>query len=144
MRLQHSKFLQTLDSTGFIPSGTQLDGTQSAWAASTNSAPFPLPQTKGYCIYVSWPSTGSPVGTIKLQGSVDDANNSSFTSDEKVVNWFDLDFPAGSGTVTQTVNGAGSAAFQDSDAMYRWVRLVWTRSSGSFTPTATIQIKGIN
>lgn len=107
-------------------------------AASFNSAGFAIPQVLGYSVVLVWPSTGTPVGTLKLQACDDIAKIDRDQPDSALQNWFDVT----SASVTLT-GAAGSQMFLDPEAYYGWVRVVWTRTSGSLTLTAKIQFKGI-
>lgn len=77
----------------------------------------------GYAIYANW--TGSPVGTIKLQVSVDGTN------------FVDL-----SGSETE-VNSAGEALWEVTTAYYDKVRTYYTFTSGSGTLNVRINGKAI-
>ena len=143
MRLQGSTFLQTVTSDG-KQSGTKLDA--SVQTASFNSAPFHVGRVLGYVVVVSCPSTGTPDGTVKLQGSIDLPNGDSDHPDVGVATWFDLtlyDEATGAAVVSQAVSGASTISFTETDCFYKWFRLVWTETSGSITITAKCQFKGI-
>ena len=109
-----------------------------AQSASFNTAGFPIHQAIGYAVSLSWPATGTPVGTLKLQACVDPSLNFDAKPDAGLVNWYDIT----SASVALT-GGAGTQMFLDPEAMYRWVRVVWTRTSGSLSLTTNIQFKGI-
>lgn len=81
-----------------------------------------LSVTNGYGIYAKW--TGSPVGTIKLQATLDGINF--------------IDYP-GSAT---SVNNAGDALWEVSTAFYGRVQVVYTFTSGSGTLNVQILGKG--
>jgi hypothetical protein len=91
-------------------------------SASITSTTQDLSKTNGYSVYAKW--TGSPVGTIKLQVSVDGTN------------FVDL---AGS---TITVSSAGDALWEITTAFYDKVNVVYTRTSGSGTLNVQINGKG--
>lgn len=123
---------------------TQLDG--SVQAATFNSAGVYVGDSGLYCITASCPSTGSPVGTLKVQGCNDTGLGrlSSQEPDAGLVTWFDVAFLDETGVffTERAVSGAGTFVFSDSACTYRWFRLVWTRTSGSITITAKFQKKG--
>lgn len=109
-----------------------------AKSASFNTAGFCIHQTMGYAVELSWPATGTPVGTLKLQACVDPALNFDTKPDAGLVNWEDVPL------ATVALTGiAGSQMFIDPTAFYRWVRVVWVRTSGNISLTARIQFKGI-
>ncbi len=142
MRERNFKLSWTTD--GFTPGGA-LDGY--AITATQNSNPVWLGHIKGLAVQVIIPNTGSPVGTLKLQGSCDQASSRGSDGevpDANVVNWTDIAFQdsAGNWQTSVTIAGAVNQMFIDSDCMYRWVRLAITRTSGTITTTAKIQIKG--
>ena len=103
---------------------TQLSSAVSMGATSTSGI-LNLKASEGYCIHAIVSAGASPVGVLKLQGSV---NYNSVTG---VGNWFDL-----SGSVNITADG--DTVFNISDAYYLWVRAVYTRTSG----TGTLNIYG--
>jgi hypothetical protein len=153
MRITGSEFLLYTNADGFTTkNATRIGpdpatGVVPAQGASFNSGAYPLRQVMMYTVWASWPSTGSPVGTLKLQGSVDREIGDWDQPDAGVTNWFDLSFtdPATGNQVTSvTVSGAGSQAFMETSCGYRWVRAAVTLSSGSISPTMEIQYKGIS
>lgn len=123
--------------TGFIPleSGghTPIDGYTSA--VSITSDPIAVHNALGYSVQVSWPATGTPVGTFTIQAS-NDLEGQFRKADSNLVNWFTL-----SGTSTASSVGTG-AIISVPDVYYRWIRLVYTRSSGSITLSARAMLKG--
>jgi len=126
--------------------GPQPDGTTvNVAAASFNSAGYPIKNAQGYIVGLSWPATGTPVGTVKLQVSLDipygngAGGGGGLNPDAGLVQWFDVP------SATYALTGvADSVAFEATLAMAGWVRVVWTRTSGSLSMTARIQFKGIN
>jgi len=78
--------------------------------------------TNGFSVYAKW--TGSPVGIIKLQISVDGIN-----------------FVDYSGSQT-AVNGAGDALWEITTAFYNKIQVVYTFTSGSGTLNVQINGKG--
>lgn len=82
--------------------------------------------------------TGSPVGTIKLQGSTDPGNtdiNVDITG-AGVVNWNDIV------NSSQAVTGAGHVTWNYQGIGYRWIRVIYTRSSGTGNVTVIANGKG--
>jgi hypothetical protein len=120
-----------------------LDGTV-AFSATFTTAAVWLGQAKSFAVVLTCPSTGAPVGTVKLQASVDNARNDITTPDAAVSRWYDLTFTdesTGLPVTSQAVSGASTIVFEELAAGYRWFRLVWTRGSGNITPTAFVQLK---
>jgi hypothetical protein len=80
--------------------------------------------------------TGSPVGSMKLQGSCDVGTSTTDgnPANNVVTNWTDV---AGS---SQAVSAAGNLMFNISDAGWKWLRVVYTFTSG--TGTAVVRING--
>lgn len=113
---------------------TSIDGYVSS--TTFTSEPVFVGRIKMLSATLSCPSTGTPVGTVKLQGCNDRELNSE-VPDSSLSNWFDIT------DLSASVSSATVAALEDPDVCYRWVRLVYTRTSGSITATARIQVKGI-
>ena len=84
------------------------------------SAVTDLSRVDGYAVYAIW--TTGPVGTIKLQASVDGV---SF-----------IDYP----NSETPVNGAGNVIWEVTTAFYDKIRVVYTYTSG--TGTLNVQING--
>ena len=78
--------------------------------------------TNGYSVYAQW--TGSPVGTIELQASLDGVN-----------------FVTIAGSPTP-VNGPGEALWEVTTAFYDRVRIKYIPSGGSGTLNVQINGKG--
>ncbi len=102
-----------------------------------HSSPLDLTYSYGYSIQISY--TGSPVGTLILEGS-DDA---SFPQDANFqfaaftpTNWTTL---AGS---TVNVFGPDAILYNFSDAYYKYVRVTYTPTSGSGTCQIVGNTKG--
>lgn len=72
----------------------------------------------GYAIQAFW--TGTPTGTIKLQGSCDPWSPAPFIP----TNWSDLD------QTSLTISNAGNELWNVFDVMYNWVRFVYIDASG--------------
>ncbi len=107
---------------------TQLSSAVSMGATSTSGI-LNLKASEGYCIHAIVSAGASPVGTLKLQGSV---NYNSVTG---VGDWFDLASPA-----PVAISADGDTVFNVSGVYYAWVRAVYTRTSG----TATLNIYGFS
>jgi hypothetical protein len=100
-----------------------------------NSQPLNLEFAFGYAIQAD--ISGSPVGTIKLQGSNDAPPDAypQFASFAPT-NWTDI---TGSSTA---ITGAGSVLFNAASIYFRWVRSVYTPASGSGSLTIVGNTKG--
>lgn len=86
--------------------------------ASTNtitSAPMDLLTITGAAFYISW--TGTPTGTLSVQGSLDGTN------------YADI----GASISSQPAGGTGSNLLNLVDLMFRYVRVSYTNASGSGT-----------
>lgn len=81
-----------------------------------------LSKADGFAVYAKW--TGSPVGVIQLEVSLDDVN---YVIDPDSIT---------------TVNGAGDAMWQIDTARYDKVKLHYVRTSGTGTLNAQICGKG--
>lgn len=101
-----------------------VDGT--SMGASFNSGPFNFRDAFGYYIQIV-SSGGTPVGTIKLQSSVD-----AVASAASVTNWDDV--PGAS----SSISGAGITSWHQGTFHATWLRIVYTRTSGTGTCNATI------
>lgn len=122
---------------GYSP--TALDGYTTS--ASFNSWPVEL--SEGVSITVYAPSTGSPVGTLKLQGCNE---SGSFTVGKppSSATWFDVstaNFCSADSSVSVTASGI-TQAYNLKDLPCKWIRLVYTRTSGSITVTAKATKRG--
>jgi len=94
--------------------------TAQAMAADFYSEPIKMTLAKGFNIRLEF--TGSPVGTLKLQASLDTTNKHSLV-------------PTGSGwsdipDSSQAVAAAGDHLWIDT-RKYKWVRVAYTATSGS-------------
>ena len=105
-------------------------------AGDVTSEPIMLANWQGYSLTVSWPSTGSPAGTVKLQGCNDIERNWRHSDEENLVNWFDID------GATSELSSHTSITIEHPFARYRWLRMVYTRTSGEITITCKVQLKG--
>ncbi len=83
--------------------------------------------------------TGTPTGTLKLQGSCDTgltiAGN---VTGSGVTNWTDI-----TSATTAPSGSAGSGFIEVKETGLKWVRAVYTRSSGSGTLNVRFNAKGI-
>ncbi len=120
---------------GIGPNGV-LIGSGTNAAVSQNSEPVDLNYRYGIAIQAVL--TGSPVGTLKLQGSCDFGarNQPEAGGNDQVVNWTDI------ADSTAVVSGAGTASWNFQGSFYKWIRLVYTATSGAGTITARANSKG--
>ena len=86
---------------------------------------YDMSQSFGYKVYFTW--TGSPTGTVKMQGSLDGSI------------WYDIPDSGASGITGGT---SGSLQFKDATCMDIFVRPVFTFSSGTGTLNVQIAKKG--
>lgn len=87
-----------------------LDGTV-AEAATFTTAGISVRDAEGFSLIFSCGSTGTPVGTIKLQGSLDSPKGYEETIDAAVSTWFDIPFldeSTGQVVTEQAITGAGN------------------------------------
>lgn len=115
-----------------------LDGYVASASVTTN--PICLNYAKGMSLSFSCPSTGSPVGTLKIQVT-NDKEDFEGKADEKLVNWVDrpfVDLSSGNVVSSTAVSGATTIVIEDADIMWRWMRVVYTQSSGSCTMTLRV------
>lgn len=91
-------------------------------AGNLTSDAEPLDSYYGSAIQAVY--TGSPVGTLKLQASIDGTNYSDITAS------------------SQSITASGSFLWNITANFYRYVRVVWTATSGSGTLVCTILAKG--
>jgi len=86
----------------------------------------------GFAVQAVW--TGTPQGTIKVQGSCDLGRAEDDPTG--VSHWDDIS--------TQAAGGAAGTKLFNLDAQhYRWVRVVYTKSSSTGTLNARINLKGV-
>ena|SRR3984957_17916264 len=112
-----------------IGSGTDASVSQTSESVNLNYR---------YGIAIQAVLTGTPVGTLSLQGSCDFGapNNPQAGGNNQVVNWTDI-----SGSASP-VTGAGTASWNYQGAFYKWIRLIYTSSSGTGTITVRSNSKG--
>lgn len=113
-----------------------LDGTD--MQSNIVSDPVWLAHIVNYSVQVVY--TGTPNGTLKLQGSNDLGAKDGLQSTVSITNWSDI-----SGA-SESVTAAGDVIFNIENAGYRWFRLVWTESSSGSPSTITsarFNVKGI-
>lgn len=113
-----------------------LDGTD--MQSNIESKPLWLAHIIHYSVQTVY--TGTPNGTLKIQGSNDDGvgTNDPKKVDANIQNWTDLG-------VSDTITAAGSTMFNVENCGYKWVRLVWTDSSsgiGSTISSCRFNVKG--
>lgn len=82
--------------------------------------------------------TGSPVGSILLQGSCDNGSEEpdEAATGDGVVNWNTII------NSPQNVTGAGLVTWNFNGVFYKWIRVVYTAASGTGTLTITVNTKG--
>ena len=106
-------------------------------ATSINSGPLLLAYAFGYSIQFEY--TGSPVGTVTLQGSNDPVPNAKFPqSDFNPTNWTTIQGT----TITVPTTDGLTGKLNDSGVYYNWVRLVYTATSGTGSLTVVGNTKG--
>jgi len=98
--------------------------TNASMSADVESEVIDLSKTNGYCIYANF--TGTPVGSIKLQVSID------------AINYVDL---INSSTA---IAAAGDIMWEVTNAFYDKVKVVYTRTSGTGVLNVQINGKGDN
>lgn len=91
-----------------------------ATAGAQNSIAFPMKNVKFWGF--QYVATGSPVGTLKLQTSLDVGNPQSGAG---ITNWDDV---ANSST---DISAAGSGSIIYTGGGVEWIRAVYTKSSGT-------------
>lgn len=94
-------------------------------AASFNSSSIDLLYYREYS--ATFVFTGSPVGTLKIQGSNDTSDPSS---------WVDIE------NSSSSIAAAGSILYEVSEVAVSFIRFVYTRSSGSGTINGKLTAKG--
>lgn len=126
---------------GYTSNGNTLDSSSTINAATSYSVPIPLDSVDRYRVHFTCPSTGSPVGSVKLQASVDAAPDmSNVPSGANEPNWVDLSFATSSGGIQTSfaINGAASYSLDENACNYLWVRMVLTLTSGTIAPTVKL------
>jgi hypothetical protein len=145
----NSAAVYSLDGLNPTANGSVLvqpyDGTFSTSSATFYSAPVSLLSTKTdyYRFVLTCPSTGAPVGNVKLQACIDATPSVSNISDSYLLNWIDLGFNnAGASQILWPISGATQIALDEWRVTYGWVRMVATLSSGTITPTVRFNLIG--
>jgi hypothetical protein len=130
------------------PSGTPqpaYDGTQTISANST-SVPIKVEDKDTICVQFSCPATGTPNGSIALQGCNDYARmEGEVIPDANLKNWSVLTFwdeALGVWAQSKAVSGAQSYMLTIPVVGARWLRMVWTNTSGTVAPTISVMQKG--
>lgn len=125
------------NTTSLTSSGVALAG--GSMSVSFNSDPVSLISVYAYSIQLTWASGSTPVGTFKLQGSLDSGDNGLGQGYVAPTHWTDIT------SSSQSISGTpGSIIYDVTECSYRWVRLVYTSTSGSATiGVANINVKGI-
>lgn len=80
---------------------------------------------------LSWPSTGSPNGTITIEGS------NSYDAIKNTGSFYSLTF---SPTLTQPAGSAGGYLVSLEQFPYAWLRVTYTRSSGGTGATLSAYV----
>lgn len=110
-------------------------------SASVNGGAIAIDWLNGYSLVVSW--TGTPTGTLKLQGSNDawdeDSQPTQPEFERSAATWVDI---AGSSTVTG--GAAGSFSWNAADQNYQAVRLVYVRTGGTGSLTGIFRGKSVS
>lgn len=123
MRVSKKAFTQSLGATG-------------------NTGAFDISFLNGYAIVVSWPATGTPVGTLKLQGSNDawdeDSRIPGSETEESGATWVDI-----AGSSTPLSGAAGTFSWNAADQNYQAVRVAYVRTSGTGTVTGIFRGKSV-
>ncbi len=123
-------------------------------SATTNTAPMFIGDAQSVIVVASCPATGSPVGFLSLEGSIDQSTNPQGKEypNEALTKWYALAFydprdAAGTlVTASQYAVAAGGGTFVfelPKPCGHRWVRVVWTKTSGTIKLTARGQWKGV-
>lgn len=105
-------------------------------SGNLNSMAFWLDQI--YVAAIQATITGSPVGTLKLQGSADlgTVGPVNPSSGAGISTWTDINNSSAS------VTGAGSVTWNYQNIGYEWIRAVYTSTSGTGNITIKINAKG--
>ena len=130
----HTQLLQHVTGASDpVPNGVVFDGSAAETATFTTAA-ISIRSAKTWALVFSCPSTGSPVGTWEVQGSIDPSKNPGRdTADGNVTVWVSLASSAVSGASTISVTGA--------DSPWLWLRGVYTETSGEVTPKIRLGFK---
>ncbi len=124
-----------------------LDGTQTL-AATFYTVPIDVRMIDFYRFSFVCPSTGTPVGTVQLQGTTDDVpgvSDGPNANDQPAGNWLALSFSVNGAAYANSfaVSSATSIALDELRCNYAWVRMLYTLSSGTVAPTVKFMLKGI-
>lgn len=105
-------------------------------AQSFESPAFLLDQMFGVSFQVI--IAGTPIGTMKLQGSNDFGTNVLNGNNPTlgVTNWTDI---TGS---SQSITGAGTGVYNAVNDLFRWIKVVYTAVSGSGSISVRVNAKG--
>lgn len=91
------------------------------------SGVFFLGDAKNYSVHAEW--TGTPTGTLKLQGS--GKYPQGLVSGNTLPPFVDSDFVDITDATAATGGAAGEQLFDVEDASYAWVKVVYTNTSGT-------------
>jgi hypothetical protein len=105
-------------------------------SVTIDSPAYSLDQVWGISLQAVF--SGSPVGTVKLQGSDDSGvgPTSQYPNAPIIVNWTDIV------NSSNAVTGAMNVVWNIADPFQKWIRLVYTPASGTGNLTLTINSKG--
>lgn len=106
------------------------DGSMTGDITSSEISVTHSPRAKAifeYCVQAVWSAGSSPLGTLKLQASIDNSN------------YVDI-----SGTTVGVSGNTGSVIWNITNHSYKYLRLIYTRSSGSGTLNAYFNGKSFN
>lgn len=111
--------------------------TAGSMTGNLSSTPIKLEHRTVFAAQLVW--TGTPTGTLTLQGSNDLGDESAGTGPAGVTgltNWTTIS--------TQAVSGAaGDHIFNSATAGYRWARVTYTASSSTGSLSGRVQTKGV-
>ncbi len=153
MHLQRTQFFQKAASTtdpSIASPAVSYDGTQAAEAATFYTSPIFVGDALGWFVMAGWADTGTPVGVLTVEVSVDEAsgqNVSPQAPDASLTDWIAVQMydPASAVYVGEAdIADSGKVAVEYNGSFARWVRLKWTRTSGTWTPRLKLQKKGVS
>lgn len=122
------------------------------------SRPVWMRSCDSWSLVLSWPTTGSPVGTFYLQMANDMEKNypsGNLVSTDNPFNWTWVTLANISGTTAFTTStGAVSPAASTNTSLgfnsadfgstgFRWFRVLYVRTSGSITISGKMTVKGV-